>query len=61
MKHVTGFMTDLFLDQCQLLQVPLQKRHLLLLGLGVAISNNIVVLLLDLIKLYFKLNNLDTA
>jgi hypothetical protein len=54
----SGKKTNLFLDQRQLLQVSLQERHLLLLGFAVAIANDVVVLLLDLIELDFEFDNL---
>lgn len=41
-----------------MLQVSLQERHLLLLGFAVAIANDVVVLLLDLIELDFEFDNL---
>jgi hypothetical protein len=50
--------THLFLDQCQLLKVALQERHLLLLRLAVAVADNIVVLLFDLVQLNLELHNL---
>lgn len=50
---------DLFLNERQLLQVPLQERHLLLLSFAVAIANDVVVLLLDLIELNFQLDYLQ--
>jgi hypothetical protein len=39
----------LFLHQRQLLEIALQERHLLLLCLAVAVSDDVVVLLFDLI------------
>lgn len=41
--------SNLFLDECQLLEVTLKERHLLLLRLAVAIADDVVVLLLDLV------------
>lgn len=49
----------LFLDQSQLLQVAFQKRHLFLLCLAVAVTDHIIVLLLDFVKLNFELDNLE--
>jgi hypothetical protein len=51
--------TDLFLDKCQLFKVPFQERHLLLLSLAVAVSNDIVVLFTDLVQLNFQLDHLQ--
>ena len=50
--------TDLFLDKCQLFKVPFQERHLLLLSLAVAVSDDVVVLFADLVQLNFQLDNL---
>lgn len=50
--------TDLFLDKCQLFQIPFQERHLLLLGLAVAVSDDIVVLLANFVQLNLQLNHL---
>lgn len=48
----------LLLHDRQLLQITLQEGHLLLLRLAVAITDDIVVLLLDFIKLNLKFDNL---
>ena len=48
----------LFLHKGQLLQVALQERHLLLLRLAVAVADDIVVLLLDFVKLDLKFDDL---
>ena len=50
--------TDLFLDKCQLFEVPFQERHLLLLSLAVAVSDHVVVLFTDLIQLNLQLDHL---
>jgi hypothetical protein len=50
--------TDLFLHQSQLLEVTFKESHFLLLCFCVAVSNDIVILLLDFIQLNLKLNNL---
>jgi hypothetical protein len=50
--------TCLLLNYCELLQVALQESHLLLLSFAVAIPDDVVVLLLDLIQLNFQLDNL---
>ena len=48
----------LLLNDCELLQVPLEEGHLLLLGLAVAVADDVVVLLFDFVKLDLELNNL---
>ena len=58
METLSALGTNLLLDECKLLQVPLQESHLLLLGLAVAVANDVVVLLLDLIELDLEFNNL---
>jgi hypothetical protein len=39
----------LFLYECELLKITLQKCHLLLLSLAIAVTDDIVVLLFDFI------------
>lgn len=53
--------TYLLLYEGELLQVALQEGHLLLLSLAVAVADDVVVLLLDLVKLNLELNNLCTC
>jgi hypothetical protein len=48
----------LFLDQRQLLQIALQERHLFLLRLAVAVANDVIVLLFELVQLDFELHHL---
>ena len=50
--------SHLLLHNRQLLKVPLQKRHLLLLRFAVAVPDHIIILFLDFVKLYLKFNNL---
>ena len=50
----------LLLDDSELLQVPLQEGHLLLLRLTVAVPDDVVVLLLDLVELNLELDHLRT-
>lgn len=50
---------DLFLHQRKLLQIAFQKRHLLLLGLAIAVTNHVVVLFFQLIELDLKLHDLN--
>ena len=51
----------LFLNQSKLLQITFEEGHLLLLSLTVAVADDVVVLLFDLIQLNFELNNLKTS
>lgn len=51
--------THLLLDDGELLQIAFQECHLLLLRLAVAVPYDIVVLLLDLVQLNLKLDNLQ--
>ena len=51
----------LFLDQRQLFKIPFQERHLFLLCLRITVPDHIVVLLLDLVQLYFELDDLLTT
>ena len=48
----------LLLHKRELLEVALQEGHLLLLGLAVAVADDVVVLLLDLVELNFELDDL---
>ena len=52
-------MTYLLLNKRELFQIAFEERHLLLLGLGVAVADYIVVLLLDFVELNFELNDLS--
>jgi len=52
-------MAYLFLNQRELLKVPLQERHLLLLSFVIAITDDVVVLLLNFIQLDLKLDHLQ--
>jgi hypothetical protein len=63
MTHVLRLLqrTHLLLHESQLLQVALQESHLLLLCFAVAITNDIVILLFDIIKLNLKLNDLSES
>ena len=49
----------LFLNQSQLLEVTLEEGHLLLLRLAVAVADDVVVLLLDLVELDLELHHLS--
>jgi len=53
--------THLLLHQRQLLQIPFQERHLLLLSLAVAVPDDIVVLLFDFVQLNFEIDNLPKS
>ena len=55
-SHVCA--THLLLHDRELLQVALEEGHLLLLGLAVGVADDIVVLLLDLVQLNLKFDNL---
>jgi hypothetical protein len=44
-----------------LLKISLQESHLLLLCFRITVSDHVIVLLLDLVQLYFELDNLFTA
>ena len=46
------------MDDGELLQIALQEGHLLLLRLAVAVPDDVVVLLLDLVQLNLELDNL---
>lgn len=48
----------LLLNKCELLKITLEESHLLLLSLAIAIANDVVVLLFDLIELDLEFNNL---
>ena len=50
--------THLLLDNGKLLQIAFQERHLLLLRLTVRVADDVVVLLLDFVKLDLELDDL---
>src|SRR6266478_9233578 len=50
--------TDLFLDKCQLFKIPFQERHLLLLSLAVAVSDDIVILFTNFVQLNLQFDHL---
>lgn len=52
-------MTDLFLHERKLLQIALQKCHLLLLSLAITVADHIVILFLQLIELDLEFDNLS--
>lgn len=60
-RETGGGRTNLFLHEGELLEVALQEGHLLLLRLGVAVTDHVVVLLLNLVELDLELDNLCTS